>query len=435
MTSIWENNASIQRFCELDGDLNTDTLIIGGGIAGLLCAYKLKAAGVDCILLEADRILGGVTGGTTAKLTLAHGLIYDRLIKSFGIESARLYLEAQKEALAEYDSLCQDIDCDYERKDSYVYSLTDRYKIDNELKALDRLGVIAEPSDAPELPFKVAGAYKMELQAQVHPLKLLYAVAKTLPIYENTKVREYLPHKVKTNRGNVSFEKLIVATHFPVFNKHGGYSLKLYQHRSYVLALGGAEHIDGMYVDEADTGLSFRQTGDVLLIGGGGHRTGKDGGAWQVLERFSNKYYEKAEIVARWATQDCMTLDGIPYVGQYSRNTPNVYVVTGFNKWGMTNAMASANILRDLIMGKSNPYEELFSPTRTMLRPQLFVNALESAKGLLTIKAPRCPHLGCALNYNRAEHSWDCPCHGSRFSDDGELLNGPATDDHPTIGK
>ncbi|MBR6676756.1 MAG: FAD-binding oxidoreductase, partial [Clostridia bacterium] len=142
MTSIWENNASIQRFCELDGDLNTDTLIIGGGIAGLLCAYKLKAAGVDCILLEADRILGGVTGGTTAKLTLAHGLIYDRLIKSFGIESARLYLEAQKEALAEYDSLCQDIDCDYERKDSYVYSLTDRYKIDNELKALDRLGVI-----------------------------------------------------------------------------------------------------------------------------------------------------------------------------------------------------------------------------------------------------------------------------------------------------
>ena len=155
----------------------------------------------------------------------------------------------------------------------------------------------------------------------------------------------------------------------------------------------------------------------------------KKGGCWQELESFAAKYYKNAEIVAKWATQDCMTLDKIPYIGQYSANTPDVYVATGFNKWGMTNAMAAANILLDLIMGKENPYTKVFSPSRSILRPQLAVNAFDSMLGLLTPTAPRCPHLGCALKYNHAEHSWDCPCHGSRFSKDGNLINNPATDD------
>ena len=205
--------------------------------------------------------------------------------------------------------------------------------------------------------------------------------------------------------------------------------MKLYQHRSYVLALKNAPKIDGMYVDEEKTGLSFRSCAGLLLLGGGSHRTGKKGGGWRELEALAGKYFPKAEIVSRWATQDCMTLDDVPYIGQYARNTPNLYVAAGFNKWGMTSAMAAAMILSDLALGKRNPYADVFSPSRTSMRLQLMVNAAEATIHLLSPTVPRCPHLGCALKYNPEERSWDCPCHGSRFSEHGELLDNPATDD------
>jgi len=435
MESVWKKEARHISFDALKGNKTTDVLIVGGGIAGILCAYKLKNAGVDCILAEAGNICGGVTQNTTAKITLGHGLIYDKLIKRFGEEKARLYLEAQTRAGKEYADLCRNIDCNFEIKDSYVYSLDNRRKVEREIEALHRLGAEAEFSDADELPFKVAGAVRMRRQAQFHPLKFLYTLAKDLPIHENTKVIEFLPNKVVTNRGSISFRKLLIATHFPIFNKHGSYFIKLYQHRSYVLALRGAQSINGMYVDESETGLSFRSFGDLLLLGGGGHRTGKQGGCWQELEAFAAKAYPNSEIVSRWATQDCMTLDGVPYIGRYSASTPDVYVATGFNKWGMTNAMVATDILCDLVMEKQNPYAEVFSPSRSILHPQLAINAFESTVGLLTPTAPRCPHLGCALKYNRAEHTWDCPCHGSRFSENGEVIDNPATDDNESIGK
>ncbi|MBR2906472.1 MAG: FAD-dependent oxidoreductase [Clostridia bacterium] len=429
MESVWEKTASKPRFDALNGNKKTAVLIIGGGIAGILCAYKLKNAGVDCMLVEATEICGGITKNTTAKITLGHGLIYDKIIKRFGEDKARLYAEAQSKAIKQYARLCEDIGCDYETQNNYVYSITDRKKIEKEVVALNRLGVKADFSDANELPFKVAGAVRVKDQAQFHPLKFLYTIAKDLPIYENTKVTELMPYKAKTNRGEIAFKKLIIATHFPMLNKHGLYSLKLYQHRSYVIALKGAQNVSGMYVDESDTGLSFRSYGDLLLLGGGGHRTGKKGGCWQELEGFARRHYKNAEIVGKWATQDCMTLDDVPYIGQYSKSTPDVFVATGFNKWGMTNAMVAADLLCDLVRGKSNPYANLFDPSRTVLRPQLAVNAFESTVGILTPTAPRCPHLGCALKYNRAEHTWDCPCHGSRFTEQGELIDNPATDD------
>ncbi len=433
MESVWEKDVHRVGFEVLGGNKSTEVLIIGGGIAGILCAYKLKNAGVDCMLVEATEICSGITKNTTAKITLGHGLIYHKLIKRFGEDKARFYLDAQVRAGEEYAQLCENIDCDYENKDSYVYSLDNRKKIEKEVDALKHLGVKAEFSDASELPIDVVGAVRVRNQAQFHPLKFLYTIAKDLPIFEHTKVIELMPNKAITNRGEISFKKLIIATHFPILNKHGSYFLKLYQHRSYVVALKGAQNVDGMYVDESDTGLSFRSYGDLLLLGGGGHRTGKQGGCWQELEEFVNKHYKGAQIVGKWATQDCMTLDRVPYIGQYSKSTPDVYVATGFNKWGMTNAMVAANILCDLVGEKTNPYAEVFSPSRTILRPQLAVNALESTLGLITPTAPRCPHLGCALKYNRAEHTWDCPCHGSRFAEDGELIDNPATDDNSSI--
>lgn len=433
MESVWKKDIKKIRFEPLKSNKCTDVLIIGGGIAGILCAYKLKNAGIDCMLIEADEICGGITGNTTAKITIQHGLIYDKMIRRYGKQKTKLYISSQQDAFREYAELCKEIDCDYEIRDSYVYSMDNEKKIQQEVTALNSIGINAELSDTYELPFKNEKAVRIRNQAQFHPLKFLYSIAKDLPIYEHTKAINLKPGKAETNHGEIIYKKLIIATHFPILNKHGLYPVKMYQHRSYVIALKNAQKINGMYVDESDKGLSFRSYHDLLLLGGGGHRTGKQGGCWQELEAFSDKYYKNAEIVAKWATQDCITLDDIPYIGQYSNSLPDIFVTTGFNKWGMTNAMVAADILCDLVQDKTNPYTDVFSPSRNMLHPQLAANTLESVMGLLTFSTPRCPHLGCALKYNPAEHSWDCPCHGSRFSEDGKLIDNPATDDHPSI--
>ena len=427
MDSIWTRTAQLPPFAPLPSDLRTDVLIIGGGLAGLLCAYKLSQAGVDYALVEADRIGGGITKNTTAKITTQHGLFCDKLIQTFGTDQARRYLEANQAALEEYRALCRDIDCDFEEQDAFVYSVNSREKIDRELKALDRLGFAAELAEQLPLPFPVAGAVKFSRQAQFHPLKFIAAIAGSLRIFEHTKVLELGPGWASTGGGRISADRIVVATHFPLLNKHGGYFLKLYQHRSYVLALDNAPNVHGMYVDEDEKGLSFRNYGGLLLLGGGGRRTGKRGGGWRELERFATSHYPDARETARWAAQDCMTLDGAPYIGPYSRGTAGLYVAAGFNKWGMTSSMAAATVLTDLILGRDNPCADVFSPARTVLRPQLAVNVLESALGLLTPTVPRCPHMGCALKYNAAEHTWDCPCHGSRFGEDGSLIDNPAS--------
>ena len=262
-----------------------------------------------------------------------------------------------------------------------------------------------------------------------HPLKFLAAIAKDLPIYEYTHVLEWKPGSVRTERGTIRAEKMIAATHFPFVSNHGAYFLKLYQSRSYVLALENAPDPGGMFLGAEKTGLSLRGAEGALLLGGGGHRTGKKGGGWQALEDAARRYYPQAKIICRWAAQDCMSLDGMPYAGQYGRHTPGLYTASGFNKWGMTGAMAAAALLTDLVQGRESRYEMLFDPQRTILRPQLAVNMLGAVVNLLTPTAPRCPHMGCALKYNRQEHSWDCPCHGSRFAEDGRVLDGPANGD------
>ena len=182
-------------------------------------------------------------------------------------------------------------------------------------------------------------------------------------------------------------------------------------------------------VDEAKKGMTFRNYKDLLFVGGGGHRTGKDGGNWTELENFFRKYFPEAQVKYRWAAQDCMSLDGVPYIGQYSPSLPNIYVVSGFNKWGITSSMAAAMIVTDAVLERKNKYSNVFAPDRSVMRPQLLANAAESVMGLLTPRTKRCPHMGCALKWNSAEHSWDCPCHGSRFSEEGQLIDNPATGD------
>ncbi len=421
------------RFPRLRGEVRADVLVIGGGLTGLLCARELAQAGAQVLLVEADHICGGTTKGTTAKITSQHGLLYHKLIRRFGTEKAGLYLAANQAALEKYRTLCRDIDCGFQEKDAYVYSLDNRKKLEQEVSALESLGVPAELTERPPLPLSAVGAVRFPNQAQFNPLPFAAAMAKDLRIYEHSPVLELGPHTARTAEGMIRAENIIIATHFPILNKHGAYFLKMYQRRSYVLALENAPDVDGMYLDEAEDGLSFRNAQNLLLLGGGGHRTGRRGGGWAALEDFAKRSYPQAKILCRWAAQDCMTLDQIPYIGPYAKGTEGLYTATGFNKWGMTSAMAAAGILADAVLGRENPYAALFSPSRSMLRPQLAANAAEATLSLLKPTAPRCPHMGCALTWNRREHSWDCPCHGSRFTETGALLEGPATGDlrHP----
>jgi glycine/D-amino acid oxidase-like deaminating enzyme len=386
-------------------------------------------AGVDVILIEAKEICGGVTGYTTAKVTAQHGLIYSRILSESGIEKAEQYYMAQSAAIGEIKSLCGQLKCEFVEAPSYVYSLAGSDRLEKENKAIERIGGKSELVSEVEIPLKVDGAIRMDGQGMINPLELFYSMAGKLRVYEHTKAVELMPGCVNTDRGKIQAENIVVTTHFPILNKHGFYFLKMYQHRSYVLSLRGAKTPRGMYVDECDTGMSFRSYKDNLLLGGGGHRTGKKGEAWREIEAFAKEKYPTAEITDRWSTQDCMTLDGVSYIGKYGRKTENLYVATGFNKWGMTNSFVAADIISGEILGKRRQWSEVFVPSRRILRPQLAINAGEALLGWLTPTAPRCPHLGCALKYNKEEHSWDCPCHGSRFSEDGELIEGPATDD------
>ncbi len=426
MDSVWRKTVELPHFNSLKGNQKTDVLIVGGGMAGVLCAHFLEKCGVDYMLVEGKTIGSGITQNTTAKITAQHGLIYQKLVEQAGKEQARMYLDANEQAVQAYKKLCENMDCDLEEKSAYVYSREDKFKLEQEMKALHSIGYVPEWVQTCDIPVEMVGAVGFPNQAQFHPLKFLSQIAGGLNIYEHTFVKAFVGKKAITNQGEIAFDKIIFATHFPIDNKHGLYFLKMYQHRSYVIAYKNCSPISGMYVEDSEKGMSFRTYQDMLLVGGGGHRTGKKGGNWKEIRNFVNRKYPYATEEFHWATQDCMTLDGIPYIGQYSKHMEHCYVATGFQKWGMTTSMVAANLLCDMVQGKENPYELVFRPSRNMLKPQLLINSGEAIKSWLTITDKRCPHLGCALKWNPTEHSWDCPCHGSRFDESGKLLDNPA---------
>lgn len=426
MQSIWRTTASLPKFPVLQQNCKTDVLIIGGGITGLLTAYFLHQNGIPYLLLEKNRICSGTTGDTTAKITYQHNLIYGKLYKKYGIEAARMYFSANHDAFQQFATMCQAIECDYEIKDNYVYSTNNRQALELEMKVLEQIGASAKFCETVPLPLSTVGAVCFPEQAQMHPLKFLSGIAKGLNIYENSSVIDMLDHTAVTAHGKVTADHIVIATHFPFLNKHGSYFLKLYQNRSYFLALENAARYEGMFVDENVKGMSFRNYKNLLLLGGGAHRTGAVGGNWLELRQFAKEKYPHMQEKLFWAAQDCMSLDDMPYIGNYSRRTSKLYTASGFCKWGMTGSMIAAMILSDIIMGHSNAYTDFFTPSRSMMTPQLFVNGFEAVRHLFSFSKKRCPHLGCALKWNSSEHSWDCPCHGSRFSEDGKVLDNPA---------
>lgn len=429
MSFLWNEGLSAPRFPALEGDIATDVLVIGGGMAGVLCAMMLRDAGVDYALVEAGSIGQGITKGTTAVISAQHDTLYSDMIAKNGEKAAQLYLEANLKAVDRFRTLSRSIPCDFEERPSIMYSLTDRHVMERECGALHSLGFPAEFVEKLPLDLNIAGAVRFPGMAQFHPLKFLYGAARGLNIYENTFVRSLEGTKAITASGCIRAKKVIVATHFPFINGHGLYFMKLYQMRSFVIALEDAPELGCTMVDMAEGGIYLRSYKGLLLVGGGDHRTGKKGGGFQAVQAFAEKHFPKAKEKYAWANQDCMSLDGVPYIGPYSPSLDNVYVATGFNEWGMTSSMAAAEMLSAMATGRESVFSSVFAPNRSMLTAQLFANTGATLVNFLTPTAPRCPHMGCALKWNRAEHSWDCPCHGSRFDASGRLIDNPAMKD------
>ena len=475
MKSVWSESCKFRKREALNKDIKTDVLVIGAGIAGILTAYMLKQKGRDVVLIDAAEIASGNTKNTTAKITSQHDLIYSKLIAEFGEEKARQYAKANELAIKKYKEIIEDkrIECDFEEKPAYVYSLNEIDVLKEEVEAAKNLGIDAEFVDEANLPFKINGAVKFNNQAQFNPLKFLKGISNELIIYENTRALEIKENLVVTSGGNITANNIVVATHYPIMNAPGYYFMKMHQERSYVLALENTGEIDGMYIDLNKEGYSFRTYNNLLLLGGISHRTGEneEGGSYDELRKVAKNLYPKAKEKYYWSAQDCMTIDGIPYIGRYSSETPNIYVATGFNKWGMTSSMVSAMIISDMILEKENDFSEIFSPRRFDL--SLSINniandLIETAKNFIAQKvsipsseiehiknghggiieyngekvgvyknkegkeffvSTKCTHLGCQLSWNADELTWDCPCHGSRFDYKGRLIGSPATKD------
>lgn len=393
MESIWTNNTEKKDFEVLSGNQKTDTVVIGGGMAGVLTAYYLQQVGVPVIVLEANRVGSGQTRKTTAKITSQHNLIYEKLLRVFGKEKAIHYARANEKAIDAYEQLIEKekIDCGFVRCSSFLFSRTGEELLRAEEKAAEQLHLPVRYTQKTELPFSVAGALEFQNQAKFHPLHFLYHLADQLTVYEKTKVLRV--------EGN---------------------------------------------------GLSFRSQGDILLFGGGSHRTGKNkkGGKYEMFREKAEEFWPGCRETACWSAQDAMTLDGVPYIGKFSGKKENWYVATGFGKWGMTSSMVSARLLTAEIIGHPFPEADIFSPQRKITGEAIKGLANHSIQmvmgmGKRLIPFPKrknskgekvipvCPHMGCRLIWNPEEQTYECPCHGSRFDKEGHLLDDPAQTDCP----
>lgn len=476
--SVWELTTSIEKRKTLQEDLECDILIVGAGMVGCLLGYFLSKENKNVVIIDKGRIGSGVSKNTTAKITFQHGLIYHKMLTTMGFEKTKMFYQANQHALDEIVKLInkENIDCDLKIEDAYVYTLKNTNKLKKEYKTYQKLGINSELTDKSNLPFEIKQALKVENQASFNPLKFIKFISRNLNIYENTKMIKLddSGYVICDNNIKIKANKIVIATHFPIVDDGGFYFLKQHQDKSYLLALKNATKVYGMYIDEDNKhGHTLRDYNEYVLFGGYSHQTGKkeDNYYFQKLEDQSKKYFPDSKVVAKFSAQDCMSLDHMPYIGKYSKKSNNVYVATGFNKWGMTSSMLSALILSDLLNNKENKYAKLFSPSRFNFLSSIkniTHNSLNSINGLflkrILIKRKdvielendssmiikynkkyvgiykdkngevyaidiRCPHLGCILSFNKEERAYECPCHGSKFDYKGNLIYSPSTFD------
>ncbi len=425
--SLWVDTTTLPSFPTLEENLKTDVVIIGGGLCGILCAYYLQQVGKKVIVLEKNKIGMGITKNTTAVITAQHDVLYAKRIKKDGFAKAKQYLEANLLAVEEYRKLSKRFNFDFEEKDSYLYSTKDITPLEEEVKALQALGVDAKLVDEIPLPFMIKKALKFPRQAQMNALKLINQLAKELSIYEHTNVINIKQNKVYTDKHFIETSHIIVTTHYPFLKRWGMYPVKLFQRRSYVVAIKNSNNIKGTYTNLEKAGFYFRNYQDYLLIGGNDEKTGVYQKQYENLVAFCQKYYPNNPIAYMWANQDCVTLDDTPYIGLYSHFNKHIYVATGFNLWGMTQSMISAMLLKDFITKQKNKYQSLYRPHRPIINKKLFLHMKSFFKNVVKPLKPRCTHLGCSLVWNEVEETWDCPCHGSRFTKEGKVIDNPAT--------
>lgn len=501
--SYWLDSTPITNYPSLNEDINVDIVIIGGGLAGISCAYLLKNEGFNIAILEANSLCEGTTAYTTAKITSQHGLIYNKLSKQMGKELASQYAEANEYAIKEINKIIDDnnIDCDFIPQSAFVYTQQDDYiqKIEDEIKTAQDLGINASYIDKIPFHIPIKAGIQFQNQAQFHPRKYVLELAKIInnnnvSIYENSRavdIEKSGDFIITTNqRKKVRAKKIIIASHYPFYNKIGMYYARIYTERAYIVAIKAKEkYPGGMYINAEDPPRSLRhqntKDGELILVVGENHKTGQSENTnkhYEALLEFANSLFTVENIPYCWSTQDCMTLDGIPYIGNFNSNTPDMYIATGFQKWGMTNSMVSAMLIKDLIVKGKSPWQEVYSPSRKAITAsaknfiaqnfnvaeQLLDGKLSSLpgdidiepgegkvikidgdrvgvykdeKGALHFVNTTCTHMGCELNWNSAEKTWDCPCHGSRFTYKGEIIEGPgvkplkAGEDVDTIAK
>jgi glycine/D-amino acid oxidase-like deaminating enzyme/nitrite reductase/ring-hydroxylating ferredoxin subunit len=486
-SSLWLATTPRTEYLPLQPGLTVDVAVIGGGLAGLTAATLLKEAGKSVAVLEAGRIVTGVTGNTTAKLTALHGLIYDYLIHHFGRPKAQAYADANQAAISfvEETARRRGIECDFARTEAYTCGGTadQTEAVRKEVDAALALGLPASFVESTELPFSVPAAVRLENQARFHPRKYLLGLASTLTgegsyLFENTRVLEVNdgdPPEVVTDQGALHARTVIVASHYPVIDR-GFYFARLTSERSYVLALKiDGEVPNGMYLSEEPYYSVRSHPGadgePLLLVGGEKHKTGEGGDTvarYQRVEAWARERFPVRSVEYRWSTQDNWTLDRVPYIGKAAPSTDHIYVATGFGGWGMTGATVAGILLRDLVQGYENSWAEVYDPNRFNLDSAahlagtgagMVANFLggrfrrtsheppapgegkiaetDDGKvalycdeaGTLHQLSPTCTHMGCFVNWNPAERSWDCPCHGSRFSAEGRVIHGPAVKD------
>lgn len=487
--SFWIDSTPATNFPTLDRDVTVDVAIVGAGIVGLTAAMLLKRAGKKVAVIEATQIAKGVSGNTTAKITALHRLIYADLIAQAGEETARTYAASNTAAIERVAKFVEEeqIDCDFSRQSAYTFAESEKTlsKIKDEVSAALKVGLPATFVEKTSLPFSIAGAIKLDDQAQFHVRKYLLHLARLISgdgsyIFENTRVQtanEALLHQhceVICDRGVVHAEDVIISTNLPILDQ-GLFFAKTYPERSYLIGahIDPAKAPEGIFIGADKDSYSIRTTpdqgGQLLIIGGGGHKVGSISNteeSYRKLENFAQSAFGIDRVDYRWSNQDMVSFDKLPFIGKLTPANNHIYVATGFSLWGMSNGTLSGMLLSDLILDVENPWAQIYEATRAT--PFVTTEALKQTldvgrhwlgdrlKGIqgstladvaegegrieivngkqLAVYRDRekihavsavCTHLGCIVNWNSAEKSWDCPCHGARYDCEGEVLQGP----------
>ena len=465
--SIWKDNIELPKFNKLNKDINVDVLIIGGGMTGVSTLYHLKESGFKVALVEQNEIGMGVTANTTGKVTYLQDKIYNELLKNFDFDIASLYLKSQMDATDLIINIINEnnIDCDLEKAKSYVY--TDK---EDEISKLKELKVFLEKNDINVINDKlelVDSKYVVGVDDTYlfHPLKFIKGMLKEFDyaeVYEDTSIKKIEKEKNKyicyTDDFKISTTWVVIASHYPYFNLPFLFPIKGSLEKSYVSA--SKKKIENVsLISYYKPVVSIRKYLDYMIYLGLSDNLVnniEDGNNYKILEEKLSKYGVKPEYL--WSNIDIMTNDSLPYVGEINHN---MYIGTGYNTWGMTNGVLSGKIISDLILDKNNEYKELFNPKRVnaLMFGKGVIDGVYSAigyvKGYLTdddfISYKRhdgkeiaiyrdkeglehkvytkCPHMGCRLNFNQVEKTWDCPCHASRFDIDGKVISGPSNYD------